>query len=146
MELIGLEKIYTGGKVFVDTNIFIYQFDQKDIQKHHTAHQVLQKFEDSIVISEQVAKETTNVLLQKFKAPPRLVYEYIDAMRWYQYVHVDLESILHAIRLVEHYSLSIWDAYIVSAARKAECTFLLSEDMQHNQTISGVKIINPFLL
>jgi predicted nucleic acid-binding protein len=135
MELTGLEKIY----------IFVYQFDKKDIQKHNIAHEVLSKYEESIVISAQVAKEITNVMIQKIKAPPRLVYECIDALHGYHFVHVDLHCIQHAIRLVEHYSLSIWDAFIVSAARSAECTFLLSEDMQHNQTISGVTIINPFL-
>ena len=38
----------------------------------------------------------------------------------------------------------IWDAVILSAAAAAECRVLLSEDMQHGFTWSGVTVVNPF--
>jgi len=33
---------------------------------------------------------------------------------------------------------------IVQAAREASCAVLLSEDLQTNATLSGVRIVNPF--
>ena len=47
---------------------------------------------------------------------------------------------LHRLR-----SLSWWDALIVQAAVSGGCSVLLSEDMQHGETIAGVRIENPFL-
>ena len=41
-------------------------------------------------------------------------------------------------------SLSYWDAALLSAAVKGRCEILLTEDLNHGQTIAGVKIVNPF--
>jgi predicted nucleic acid-binding protein len=41
-------------------------------------------------------------------------------------------------------NVSHWDALIVAAAIHQNCETLLSEDMQHGQTIEGVQIVNPF--
>ena len=41
--------------------------------------------------------------------------------------------------------ISHWDSLIVAAAVHQGCEILLSEDMQHAQTIEGVRIVNPFL-
>ena len=47
---------------------------------------------------------------------------------------------LHRLR-----SLSRWDALVVqSAISAAGCSVLLSEDMRHDATLSGVRIENPF--
>lgn len=40
--------------------------------------------------------------------------------------------------------ISIWDALTIASASRMGCSVLYTEDMQHNRTISGVKIINPF--
>ena len=45
----------------------------------------------------------------------------------------------------ERFRLSSWDAAVVEAARAGGCRELYSEDMQHGQDFSGVRVINPFL-
>ena len=40
--------------------------------------------------------------------------------------------------------ISHWDALIIAAAIHQHCDTLLPEDMQHGQTIEGVRIVNPF--
>jgi predicted nucleic acid-binding protein len=46
----------------------------------------------------------------------------------------------------ELFHLSWWDSLILSAARISQCTYLLSEDFQHDQDFQGVRVINPFLV
>jgi predicted nucleic acid-binding protein len=51
---------------------------------------------------------------------------------------------LNALELRSMFSLSYWDSLIVAAALEAGCHTLISEDMQHQQQIDGLRIINPF--
>jgi predicted nucleic acid-binding protein len=42
------------------------------------------------------------------------------------------------------YGLNYWDALMVAAAQHMGCTLLLTEDLQHDQQIDGLRIVNPF--
>ena len=53
-------------------------------------------------------------------------------------------DILEAADLEERHSLSFWDALIVVAAIRSGAERILSEDLQHDRTIGGVRIENPF--
>jgi predicted nucleic acid-binding protein len=44
----------------------------------------------------------------------------------------------------ERFGLSWWDALIVAAARMAECSHLLTEDLQHGQDFGDLRVVNPF--
>ncbi len=44
------------------------------------------------------------------------------------------------------YGLSYWDALMVAAAQHMGCTLLLTEDLQHDLQIDGLRIVNPFLV
>lgn len=39
---------------------------------------------------------------------------------------------------------SYWDALLVATAAEAGCTAILTEDLTHGSTFSGVRVINPF--
>jgi len=41
--------------------------------------------------------------------------------------------------------LSFWDALIIVSASRLDAVRLLSEDLQHGQTIAGIRIENPFV-
>lgn len=41
--------------------------------------------------------------------------------------------------------LALYDSLIIAAAVTANCTQLLTEDMQHGQEIEGLMIWNPFI-
>lgn len=55
------------------------------------------------------------------------------------------EDVVTASFLEQRHQLSFWDALIVQAALLAGATKLLSEDLQHGQSISGVRVQNPFI-
>ncbi|MDM8566703.1 hypothetical protein QUF74_13755 [Candidatus Halobeggiatoa sp. HSG11] len=50
-----------------------------------------------------------------------------------------------ALKLIENYKFSFYDALIINAALNSKCHILLSEDMQHGQLIeNNLQIVNPF--
>lgn len=49
---------------------------------------------------------------------------------------------LSSVRL--RWSLSFYDALIVASARHAGCDVLYTEDLQHGQELSGLRVIDPF--
>jgi predicted nucleic acid-binding protein len=53
-------------------------------------------------------------------------------------------TMLAAADLAVMHQIGIWDAVILSAAAEADCTLLLSEDMQDGFIWQGVTIANPF--
>ena len=44
----------------------------------------------------------------------------------------------------DRFGLSWWDALIVAAAKVADCSLLLSEDLQDDQDLDGLRVIDPF--
>ncbi|SNT24212.1 PIN domain-containing protein [Sphingopyxis indica] len=55
----------------------------------------------------------------------------------------EARTALSAADLVVDHKLQFWDALIVTAAAEANCTLLLSEDMQNGFVTRGLTIINP---
>ncbi len=47
---------------------------------------------------------------------------------------------------VSRFGLSYRDALTVAAAQQQGCSYLLTEDLQHDQIMDGVRILNPFLV
>lgn len=138
------------GKQFWDTNLWVYLFtvstDPRDVAKQSILLSMLADAPD-IAISAQVVNELSNVLLQKFGYEAGHVSKIVEQVG--QAVEVrplTLETSKKAIGLKENLQLSWFDALIVSSALDAECTVLLSEDMQHGFVVeSKLTILNPFV-
>ena len=62
----------------------------------------------------------------------------------FQVTAADDSALIDAIDAVERHRLSFWDAMLWAAARRAGCSAILSEDMQHGQRLGGVVFLNPF--
>ena len=61
-------------------------------------------------------------------------------------VEEDLRLIRKAFEIQRKYKFGYYDCLIISAALRADCDTLLSEDMHHGQKIEGtLNIVNPFL-
>jgi len=58
---------------------------------------------------------------------------------------ISLTTIKESWKIKLKYKYSIYDSLIIASALEADCSFLYSEDLQHNQLISKkLRIINPF--
>lgn len=138
------------GNYFVDTNIFVYFRDASESEKQKTASLWLKRLWERQEgrISWQVLNEYYVTVTQKLK--PGLDRDAARAdiknlMSWNPIV-VDGVIMEKAWELQDQYRFSWWDSLIIAAALKAGCARLLSEDLQHGQTIDGLTIINPFII
>ena len=131
-------------KVFTDTNLFLYTFDKRDLFKHNIAKDIILYKTD--VISVQVINEVSNNLLKKFKLKNFEVKNFIKSCyKRYEVINFNEDILVFACNLREDFNFSFYDSLIVATALKGECTYLYSEDFQHDQNIyNKLKIINPF--
>jgi len=136
------------GKAFFDSNIICYAFDTKDKEKKEKAKELLKNWMSSgkLVISTQVLQEVFVVLTRKTKPPlkPEKTKEILEVFLPFEIVQITPELIFKAIDILIKHRISFWDALIISAAVKAKCKVVFTEDLNDGQIIEGVTIINPF--
>ena len=134
---------------FLDTNIFVYLFDETDDDKRERAERLVQQAleNETGCISYQVVQETINVITRKLNATPEKARQILDRVLiplWR--VNPTRTLYQRGLDLQTRYRLSFYDSLIVASALAAGCKTLYSEDMQHGQHIEGVSITNPFRL
>jgi len=130
---------------FVDTNIWVYAFDQSESNKYSRATELLAQLitDNAVATSSQVLNEAYVVLLRILKEPTP-VRKIVEQIADCQVVDTDWPLIISAIDIGIKNQISHWDALLVAAAVKSGCKVLYTEDLQHDQLINGVKVINPF--
>jgi len=136
-----------GNKVFLDTNIWVYAADASDLTKMVAARQLVNRvrLENRIVVSVQSLGEFCNVTTRMYKRDFSKVWTALKMLEGFEVVSADAETIAFALDIAEKHKIAFWDAMLVATASEAGCTTLYSEDLNHNQVISGVKIMNPFI-
>lgn len=135
---------------FIDSNVFVYLFDETDERKRDVADGIVEHAlqAHSASISFQVVQETLNVVTRKLPAPmtaedARRFLERMLAPLWR--VSPSLALYNRALDIQARYRYGFYDSLIVAAALDAGCTRLYSEDLQDGQRIEGrLTIENPF--
>ena len=135
-------------RAFVDSNVLIYPFDRDAGAKRAVAKEWIDRLWDSAEgrISAQVVSETYVTITRKLK-PGLAPAEAQDAVRRYldwKPLPIDARLIDAAWRIETRWRLSWWDALIVAAAQRAECAWLLTEDLQDGQRFDDVEVVDPF--
>jgi predicted nucleic acid-binding protein len=129
-------------EVFFDTNILLYLLSA-DTRKASRAEELIAS---RGIISVQVLNEFVAVALRKRVLEFDEIREILSTIRGLCAVRpIDIETHELALDLAEQHHFSIYDALIIAAALRAECTVLYTEDLQHNQRIEGLMIKNPFV-
>lgn len=134
-------------RIFIDTNVFTYLFDDSEPAKQERAQRLLLDEKREIFVSTQVLQELF-VALTKGRDPittPEVAERAVREAAGYSVVQVDVPLVLSAIETAQKHQLSFWDALIVRAAAHADCGALMSEDLNHGQVIEGVRVENPFV-
>jgi predicted nucleic acid-binding protein len=137
-------------RFFLDTNIFVYSFDQSAPAKARRAAQLIR---DALttqkgIISYQVVQEFFNVALKRFLQPMQAADagQYLSTVfRPLLAVHSSQALYGEALHLHVLRGVSWYDALIVSAAIQARCEILFSEDLPHGQRFGSLQVRNPFL-
>ena len=133
--------------VFVDTNVFIYAADQADLNKQSAA-QAWRAWlwqTNRGRISFQVLQEFYVIATKKQPSARDEIRKEIGDLLTWQPIPLDGNVIARAWKIEDRYRISFWDALIVSAASRAGCGYLLTEDLQHGQELDRVVVVNPFL-
>ena len=135
------------GKTFVDTNVLIYAHDVDAKAKHEVAKSVLRELwsQRSGVLSMQVLQEFYVNVTRKIASPlsqevARLVVNSYSI--WC--METTPAEIAAACSIEDESRIGFWDALIVASAAKSGTTRILSEDLNAQQVIAGVRVENPF--
>ncbi len=136
------------GRAFLDTNVVVYAADENpaDRAKHDAAIALLAGDPESLVLSTQVLQEFYHAVTRKLAKPldARRAAAAVRALTKIDVVGSDADLMLAAIDTSQSVQISVWDALIIEAARRANCERVLTEDLSDGQVISGVRVENPF--
>jgi predicted nucleic acid-binding protein len=132
------------GKVFLDTNVFVYTQSKGEQNKRDIALNAIEKYD--CYTSTQVFNEISNVMVKKLKMPISEVKQVIVAINSRCTVSIIThETVQKALDLKENYGYSYYDSLILAAAVLSGCDYIFSEDLQDGQIIENkIEIVNIF--
>ena len=135
-------------KVFFDTNVLVYAYDQRDPGKQSQAQALLLNATQAnrAVVSAQVLGEFFVVVTRKIAQPMTAVEaaEVIAEFGTIEVMPLDFSLVQRAIVTQQEYGISYWDSLIIAAAERAGCVTVFSEDLNSGQSYHGVEVQNPF--
>ena len=101
---------------FIDTNVWVYALTEQDHARKKIAAELISKtyLEDTICVNAQVLKEFANF------------------------------AFMQAVALKERYDVGFYDSLMLSAANKAKCDVIYTEDLNSGQKYGAVTAVNPF--
>jgi|CXWL01.1.fsa_nt_gi predicted nucleic acid-binding protein len=130
----------------VDTNVLIYAADPRDPFKQERAATTMRELETPALLW-QVAAEylSASRKLESVGFARTSAWQEIDRLRraW-TIVYPTWETVPLARDLLARYSLSFWDAMLVSACLRGGVTRLYTEDFSGYGSIDTVEVVNPF--
>jgi predicted nucleic acid-binding protein len=137
-------------RAFVDTNLWVYRFDQRDPRKSLFAARWLRDLasKHDVVVSTQVLIELRSVLTRKlepaFSAQDTRIA--LESLSEFEVVSAHAALVLDAHELAVAEQLSWFDALIAEAALRSDCDVLYSEDFGHGRRLDDQLLVqNPFL-
>jgi predicted nucleic acid-binding protein len=136
-------------RYFFDTNILVYLFDEDNPDKKGRAQMLLEEETEAgqVLLSTQVLQEFYVAVTRKLAVPlsPEKAEDVVCQLIMLPLVEINRRHILGAIARSRNLQCSFWDALIIEAAISGGAGILLTEDLQHGQTIGSLEIQNPFL-
>lgn len=136
--------------IFVDTNVLVYARDTTDPSKHARASEWLAHLWErgegrlSLQVLQEYYVTTTRKLRSGLEAEDARA-DVLDLAAWSPVV-ADAQTVAAAWSVEDRFGLSFWDALIVAAAQVARCDVLLTEELQHDMDLDGVRVADPFRL
>jgi predicted nucleic acid-binding protein len=135
-------------RTFVDTNVLIYAHDVDAKAKHEIAKNVLRALwsDRSGVLSMQVLQEFYVNVTRKIATPvPKERARLVVNTYAIWCTETTPAEITAAFRIEDEARIGFWDALIVASASKCRAARIISEDLNAQQSIAGIRIENPFV-
>ncbi len=135
-------------RIFLDTNVLVYAFDQSAPKKQRRALDIVgQRTDGEWTISWQVVQEFSAVALHRFTRPMTAgdLRDLHQTLLWPACGILPSRALhAHALALHGETQYRFYDCLIVAAAIACGVKELYSEDLQHGRSLAGVKLVNPF--
>lgn len=133
---------------FVDTNVLVYARDAGQRIKQERA----QRWMDFLWrsrrgrISTQVISELFVTVTKKLSHPIQesLAIEEVRALMSWEPASISTATINLGLNIIQRHKISWWDSLIIASTIETQCRYLLTEDLQENQTFEGCRVVNPF--
>jgi predicted nucleic acid-binding protein len=135
-------------RLTLDSNILFYTIDADAGELQERAREIVHQaaradcFLSLQTLSEFFASTTRKGKLTAAEASAHVE----DWQTLFPVVAATPGSLRLAMRAVQQHRLSFWDAMQWAVAKQAGATLLLSEDLQHDRELEGVRFRNPFLV
>ncbi len=137
----------SGERITLDTNILFYVADVDAGERHRQAREIVRRaarqqdcFLTLQTLSELFASVTRKGKMTASEARAAVI-DYLDL---FPVVAAGPDTLRKAIGAVEQHTLSFWDAMQWAVARQAGARLFLSEDLQHDRELEGVRFRDPF--
>jgi predicted nucleic acid-binding protein len=132
---------------FFDTNVLVYADDKAAPAKQRRALELVAEHRraGTGVVSLQVLQEYFVTITKKLQVDPRVARRKVELLAEFDVAAPEVADILAAIDLHRLHGFSFWDALVLRSAKQAGCSVLLSEDLQQQREIDGLRIVNPFV-
>ncbi len=130
-------------KVIIDTNILVYAWNSEENEKKDKAIACLQRYQGHAFLSIQNISEFTAVMIRSGVSLYWIKETISIYERLFTIVHMNSSHVKEAIRAVEQYQMSFWDAQIWAVAKSYSIPLILTEDGPSGQIIEGVSYLNP---
>lgn len=137
------------GRYFLDTDIFLWSFDESDPDRCQIARKLIGTAlaEHVGIISYQVVEEVLSLVLDRFEVK----LSSGDSETYLERVLLPLcevyptaELYQSALTLADERKLSYRDALLVAGARWGSCKVLFSGKFTHGGHIGALSLYNPF--
>ncbi len=142
----------TTDRVFIDSNILVYSYDDAQPYKKALAQEMMSGLarKENGAVSVQVLGEFFRIVTRRITNP--LSIEQAEAavvtlgsLATLQVLDIDMAMVRRAIATHSRYGVNYWDSLIIAAAERAGCSAILSEDFNTGQSYHGILAVNPFL-
>lgn len=136
--------------LLVDTSALACSYDRREPAKRERAASLLDDLHQRRLgaISTQVLAEFVTTVTRRIPDPltPQQARERVATYcREWPVLPVTPAIVLEAVRGMQAYDMSYWDAQIWATAKMAGVVAVLSEDFNSGATIEGVSFANPFV-
>jgi predicted nucleic acid-binding protein len=132
--------------VTADTNLFVYAVDGRDPAKQVSALDLIEVLETRrSPIALQVCGEFFRACTRRLnRSGWEAAQGARNLMTAYRTFGPTRSSTERALAEAAAGRFSYWDAALLAAAEEAECTHILSEDMQDGVCLGRIEVVRPF--
>lgn len=140
---------YHNAICYIDTNIWIYLFDNRTPVKQRVSKEVLQHLHRTRQgrISVQIISEWRNTMIRKFNhlVSVELRRRFMRYLSLWHPLQISSDTLLQADELCDRYHFSPYDSIHIECALELNCQYFLSEDMQDGLIVDKkLTIRNPY--